>query len=704
VTAAQSKIQLIVEAVGLPRLRDFKRETKKLQAAVQDANRSLQASKGRFAGAGQSARRAGREFDNFSSSIKKAAATYLTFAAAQSAVRTGIQRIESERRIQSLASSYGEVADLANAATAATKKFGLSQTEANQSLATIYARLRPVGVSLQNIVSTYNGFNTAARLSGANAQEASSAFRQLAQALGSGALRGDEFNSISEQVPVILGAISKQTGIAEGKLREYAAEGNITAEIVIAALKSIEEDGADQLAESLNGPAQKIKDFQNAFEEVQVALTVDVIPELTKSIKEIGDLIINLQGPIRFIGQVAANTIGTINDLIDLVTKPGQVASANAIKGGRLPLDSLVSNLGFGPTRDLFKDVNTPFGKGLDGIIEESNVIAKGSGRDFNKVLLESMQKYLTALEGAEALNKQFAAGMGGLKPILPQLTGGSPEKEGDKSGKSKFEMPGFSGVGMDPGLAAEQALGKEVELLSRANELIEARIEGTTREVENRQQIASIIEQTGLTDPERIASAKQMLENIFNRKDALEDEYEASKKLEDQQKKAAQQLDAIYKGVGQTLTNGVVDSITAAIDGTKSLGEVGMGILKDLANQMLSAGIQMLLSSISGPAGSLGGFLGKIFGGGKASGGTVKGGTSYLVGEKGPELFTPGRTGSIAPNNSFGGSNVTVNVDASGTAAEGDEERSKQLGQALGAAVQAELIKQQRPGGLLAR
>ena len=128
------------------------------------------------------------------------------------------------------------------------------------------------------------------------------------------------------------------------------------------------------------------------------------------------------------------------------------------------------------------------------------------------------------------------------------------------------------------------------------------------------------------------------------------------------------------------------------------------MGILKDIANQMLSSGIQMLLSSITGPAGSIGGFLGKIFGGGKASGGTVKGGTSYLVGEKGPELFTPGRTGSIAPNSSLGGANVTVNVDASGTTAEGDEERSKQLGQALGAAVQAELIKQQRPGGLLAR
>ena len=51
-----------------------------------------------------------------------------------------------------------------------------------------------------------------------------------------------------------------------------------------------------------------------------------------------------------------------------------------------------------------------------------------------------------------------------------------------------------------------------------------------------------------------------------------------------------------------------------------------------------------------------------------------------------------------------MGGANVTVNVDASGSRAQGDNANASQLGKAIGAAVQAELIKQQRPGGLLAR
>ena len=95
-------------------------------------------------------------------------------------------------------------------------------------------------------------------------------------------------------------------------------------------------------------------------------------------------------------------------------------------------------------------------------------------------------------------------------------------------------------------------------------------------------------------------------------------------------------------------------------------------------------------------------GILGSIFGGFMANGGTAKAGRSYIVGERGPELFTPGRSGSIAPSGSFGGANVTVNVDASGSNAQGDGQQAKALGQAIGAAVQAELIKQKRPGGLL--
>jgi phage-related minor tail protein len=82
-----------------------------------------------------------------------------------------------------------------------------------------------------------------------------------------------------------------------------------------------------------------------------------------------------------------------------------------------------------------------------------------------------------------------------------------------------------------------------------------------------------------------------------------------------------------------------------------------------------------------------------------------VSAGSSYLVGERGPEMFVPRTSGSIYPNNALGtsGANVVVNVDASGSNVQGNGNQAKALGAAIGAAVRAELINQQRPGGLLA-
>jgi phage-related minor tail protein len=58
---------------------------------------------------------------------------------------------------------------------------------------------------------------------------------------------------------------------------------------------------------------------------------------------------------------------------------------------------------------------------------------------------------------------------------------------------------------------------------------------------------------------------------------------------------------------------------------------------------------------------------LGSVFGGGRALGGPVTGGTSYLVGERGPELFTPSSSGKVIPNNAMGGSGTQVNITVNG-------------------------------------
>jgi len=89
------------------------------------------------------------------------------------------------------------------------------------------------------------------------------------------------------------------------------------------------------------------------------------------------------------------------------------------------------------------------------------------------------------------------------------------------------------------------------------------------------------------------------------------------------------------------------------------------------------------------------------------ANGGPVGRRNPYIVGERGPELFVPNQSGNIIPNHDLAGigggaTNIVVNVDASGSSVEGDEQQGRELGRLISVAVQSELIQQKRPGGLL--
>jgi len=159
------------------------------------------------------------------------------------------------------------------------------------------------------------------------------------------------------------------------------------------------------------------------------------------------------------------------------------------------------------------------------------------------------------------------------------------------------------------------------------------------------------------------------------------------------------------FKRLNETIRNDIKEGIKGLIKGTSTLGD----LLNNVADRFLDLALnQALFGSAAGEftKGKGGGIFGAIAGIFKANGGPVRSGKSFIVGEKGPELFTPGRSGAITPNNKLvggGSTSVVVNVDASGSDVQGDDAGAKELGTLISVAVQGELIKQQRPGGLLA-
>ena len=150
------------------------------------------------------------------------------------------------------------------------------------------------------------------------------------------------------------------------------------------------------------------------------------------------------------------------------------------------------------------------------------------------------------------------------------------------------------------------------------------------------------------------------------------------------------EKVENMYKQIGSAIETGLVDAIEGAIQGTKTLGEVASSVFAQIQRSLIQFGVNSLLGSLGLP--------------GFANGGRPPVGRPSIVGEKGPELFVPDRSGTIIPNNQLGGStNVVVNVDASGSNVEGDEQQSRELGRVISAAIQSELLQQKRPGGLLA-
>ena len=201
--------------------------------------------------------------------------------------------------------------------------------------------------------------------------------------------------------------------------------------------------------------------------------------------------------------------------------------------------------------------------------------------------------------------------------------------------------------------------------------------IKGGMREIGRKIQYPSIAKEMGIAVKDLTPDMVKQIETDIELRDSLE------KTL------------ALYQGIAATIETGIVDALEGAINGTRTLGDVARSVFGSIQRQLLDFGVNALLQSIPG--------FGSFFK--RANGGPVSAGQSYMVGERGAEMFVPNAGGRIVPNEDLtgGSTNIVVNVDASGSSVEGDKQEGQALGLALSAAIETELIKQKRPGGLLA-
>lgn len=234
-------------------------------------------------------------------------------------------------------------------------------------------------------------------------------------------------------------------------------------------------------------------------------------------------------------------------------------------------------------------------------------------------------------------------------------------------------------------------ALQKALALARQERDVAKETDEIEARRLQNTFDLANLKYQFPALTKEELEPLRKILQETFN----LQEAARGREDKENDIKNVLTEQEKLYQRIGQTVKSGLVDALLQA----QSASEALSGVLRGVARQMMNFALGGIGGSEKGSGSGILGAVADMF---RANGGPVKGGRSYIVGERGPEIFTPGVSGGITPNHAMGGANVTVNVDASGSSVQGDGPSAQQLGKAIGAAVQAELIKQKRPGGLL--
>lgn len=279
------------------------------------------------------------------------------------AVGAGYAAVSAITAVSRAADAYNLMNARLRLATTSQEEFNVAQRELSriaqeteapvQSLITLYGRisrpLREAGRSQQDILDVTEAVSTSFRVSGATAQEAENGVIQFAQALGAGALRGEEFNSVAEQAPRLMLALADGIGVPVGALKEMAAQGQLTAQVVTDALTGQLEtlrQEAETLPDTVGGAMTKLADRWNAaIGQADVQPLIDSINNLGETI---GDpaVMSNLIALASALAQLAGTAVDGAAEFGDLIRRTQfAVASARGLTTELQDVDEEIRNI-----------------------------------------------------------------------------------------------------------------------------------------------------------------------------------------------------------------------------------------------------------------------------------------------------------------------------------------------------------------------
>lgn len=183
-----------------------------------------------------------QQANELTNTIKRAVAAYVSIQTVGKALNISDELVQTTSRLNMMNDRVQTTAELVNMVYAAAQDARGSFSQMTDVVARFGNNAKDAFSSSEEVVAFADLIQKQMTIAGASTQEAANAELQLSQALGSGVLRGDELNSIFEQAPNLIQNIADYLDVPIGKIREMAADGELSADVVKAAIFSAADD------------------------------------------------------------------------------------------------------------------------------------------------------------------------------------------------------------------------------------------------------------------------------------------------------------------------------------------------------------------------------------------------------------------------------------------------------------------------------
>ncbi|NTH50937.1 tape measure protein [Agrobacterium rhizogenes] len=557
-----------------------------------------------------------------------------------------------------------------------------------ESLAQLYSRVsisqKELGISSEQLIGFTDNVGKALRISGTSATEAAGPMLQLAQALGSGTVHAEEFNSIVEGMPALAQAAAKGIKQANGSVAELKNLVN-NQQLSSRALFDGIIAGASDLDTKLQGSKTTIG---QAFTDLQTSLTraVGDFDKTTGAAEKAADLI---EGVAQGLATIKFdNTVAGINGIIAaLDTAIGKAGSlwgkltglATALNNGN-PLTDLAP--AGNSEREILDLYNHSLSAGKEQISnsqtllnlerQRAEIIGQyGKDNPIGNRMLKSVEDQISEIQTATtkakddlatATTKPFATPHGHATPTMP-----APEIDQiDLKDKQYAVASKKTGTGKKASVprTADDRFNADIQSIQDRTAALkdEAATVSLSFEEQTRRQTALELEQRALaevreearkkgkTDLDSIQLSPDKIATIEKESAAYAAQAAELRKVQEQQAKAENASEEFY--------GSFKDSLIGAIDGTNSLSDALGQIAKKLENMLLNQAFDSLFKPAT--SNSSGGLFGSVFSGigkllGFADGTEYAPGGIALVGERGPEVVNLPRGSQVVPNHALG-------------------------------------------------